>query len=478
MTEKSIFELHSENTTPLFSREKLKGYKPANDIPEKFLRKTDLAIPEVSEIDVVRHFTRLSRMNYGVDTGFYPLGSCTMKYNPKINEQLAQLDQFAKLHPYQPEELSQGTLQILYEMQQYLSTICGMDAFCLQPAAGAHGELTGLLMVHAYHKHNGKKRTKILVPDSSHGTNPASAALAGFETITIPSDNHGEIDLNCLKDALTEEVAALMMTNPNTLGLFERNILSVAKMVHDSGALLYYDGANLNALLGAAKPGDMGFDIIHVNLHKTFSTPHGGGGPGSGPVGVTNELKEYLPVPRVSKKETSYFLDYSAQKTIGKIHSFYGNCAVILKAYCYIRALGNEGLTKTGQGAIINANYLLSKLKKYFHLPYQRSCMHEFVLSAKKQAEKNITALDIAKRLLDLGYHAPTIYFPLIVKEALMIEPTETETKDTLDAFSHILEQITKEAEENPLLLKNAPQNTPVSRLDEVKAAKEQRVTW
>lgn len=477
MLEKLIFELSSPGR---------KGYSlPDCDVaekdvremlPERFLRKSPPELPEVSELDVVRHFTRLSQLNYSVDTHFYPLGSCTMKYNPKINDTLASIEGFAQLHPYQSESHCQGILQLLYEFEQMLKEICGMDTFSLQPSAGAHGELCGMLIAHAYHKKNGLSRNQVIIPDSAHGTNPASAAMCGYEVVEIKSNLEGLIDLDELKRAITDKVAALMITNPNTLGLFEKDILKISQIVHDAGGLLYCDGANMDALVGIARPGDMGVDILHLNLHKTFSTPHGGGGPGAGPIGVKEHLREFLPIPIIEKREGTYKLNYNRPDSIGRIRSFYGNIGVIIRAYTYLLALGKEGLRRVSENAILNANYLRSKLAKYYNIPYGEQCMHEFVLSFKKQ--KGVSTLDIAKRLLDYGFHAPTIYFPLIVEEALMIEPTETESKETLDAFASALINIVNEFETQPELLKGAPHTTPVGRLDEVKAAREPNLRW
>jgi len=417
-------------------------------------------------------------MNYGVDTGFYPLGSCTMKYNPKINEDVSRLPGFLFAHPYQQDKISQGSLELMFNLERYLCEITGMDAFTLQPAAGAQGELTGLMLMKAYFKHKKEERTKIMVPDSSHGTNPASASMCAFDVVTVKSNEQGRVDLDGLRNAMSSDVAGIMMTNPNTLGLFEKEILEITKTVHDEGGLVYCDGANMNAILGVAKPGDMGFDIMHLNLHKTFSTPHGGGGPGSGPVGVKKELEPFLPVPRVEKKGEAYCLNYDRHLSIGRVKAFYGNFGVLVKAYAYIRALGAEGLRQVSENAVLNANYLLAKLKPYYDLPYDQTCKHEFVLSGSRQAKKGVHTMDIAKRLLDYGFHAPTVYFPLIVEEAMMIEPTETESKETLDAFADAMARVAEEAENNPEVVKSAPCNTPVSRLDMVKAAKEPVLKW
>lgn len=448
-------------------------------VPRECLREEDARLPEVSEVDVVRHFTRLSQLNYGVDSGFYPLGSCTMKYNPKVNEDVAALAGFTQVHPLQPAETVQGCLEILYRMDRLLSEITGMDRFSLQPAAGAHGEMTGLMIIKAYHQHRGDvKRSKIIVPDSAHGTNPASAAMVGFDVVEVKSNDRGEVDLEALKAVVDDTTAGLMLTNPNTLGLFEGNILEIADIVHKAGGLLYYDGANMNAILGIARPGDMGFDVVHLNLHKTFSTPHGGGGPGSGPVGVKEELEPFLPVPMVGFKDGRYYLDYDRPLSIGRVKSFYGNFGVMVKSYAYIMSMGAEGLKRVSESAVLNANYLMERLKEHYLVPYNRRCMHEFVISAQRQKEKGVSALDIAKRLMDFGFHPPTMYFPLIVKEALMIEPTETESKETLDAFADALIEIAREVEGQPEKVKGAPHTTPVRRLDEAKAARNPVLRW
>ncbi len=453
------------------------NYLESNKIPGR--RATLPELPELSEIDLVRHYTNLSNRNHGVDTGFYPLGSCTMKYNPKINEDLANLPDFTTLHPLAPEHTAQGSLGLIYELENYLAALTGMDHFTLQPVAGAHGELTALLMVKAYHQSKGESnRNKVLVPASAHGTNPASAAMAGFETVIVKCNQHGLVDLEHLKSLLDQNVAALMLTNPNTLGLFETEISEIAQLVHAAGGLLYYDGANLNAVMGLVRPGDMGFDLVHLNLHKTFATPHGGGGPGAGPVGAKAFLAPFLPIPIVIKEQDNFKLDYARPQSIGKVSSFYGNFSVLIKALAYIHSLGAAGLTQVSRDAILNANYLRVKLKESYLLPHDRPCMHEFVLSATNLKEYKIRALDVAKRLLDFGIHPPTIYFPLIVEEALMIEPTETEDLATLDEFIAIMEQIAKEAAQNPELLHQAPQNTPVGRLDEALAARSPKLRW
>ncbi|HHV60617.1 MAG TPA: aminomethyl-transferring glycine dehydrogenase subunit GcvPB [Clostridiaceae bacterium] len=448
-------------------------------VPSEYLRKSEPALPEVSEVDVVRHYTNLSRRNHGVDSGFYPLGSCTMKYNPKINEDVSKLPGFTSIHPYQDESLVQGCLEILHHTGNMLKECTGMDAVSLQPAAGAHGELTGLMIIKAYHESRGdKNRNIIIVPDSAHGTNPASAAAAGFSVVEVKSNERGNVDIEALRSLMSDKVAGLMLTNPNTLGLFEEEIEEIAGMVHEAGGLLYYDGANANAIMGISRPGDMGFDVVHLNLHKTFGTPHGGGGPGAGPVGVKEKLAPFLPVPVVEYKDGKYCLDYDRPLSIGRVKSFYGNFSVVLKAYAYIKAIGAKGLKEASEGAVLNANYIMSKLKKHYDLPFDRKCMHEFVLSGRKQAANGVSTLDIAKRLLDFGYHPPTIYFPLIVKEALMIEPTETESRETLDGFIETMIQIAKEAEETPEKVKGAPYKTVVVRLDEAGAARNPVLRW
>ncbi len=441
-------------------------------LPQNLLRLTPAELPEVSEFDVVRHYTNVSIKNFGVETGFYPLGSCTMKYNPKINDELAGLSGFANIHPLQPDNTMQGLLKIYYETQEMLSEISGLKAYSLNPFAGAHGELAGLMIIKAYHQKNlDFKRNKIIVPDSAHGTNPASATVCGFEVVEIKSNPDGTVNVDALKEVLSDEIAGLMLTNPNTAGMFEKDILEVSKLVHDTGGLLYYDGANLNALLGRAKPGEMGFDITHINLHKTFSTPHGGGGPGSGPVGVCEKLVEFLPNPIVVKKGDTYSLSL-AKDSIGALGMFYGNAGVYIRAYVYLKTLGKENLKEVGGLAVLNANYIKDSLKDLYELPIDGHCMHEFVFDGLKDKSTGVKTLDIAKRLLDYGYHAPTIYFPLIFHQSMMIEPTEVESKDTLDAFINIMRLVATEAIENPEIVKSAPHNTIVRRLDEVKAVK------
>ncbi len=447
-------------------------------LPRNMQRKTRLDLPELSEVEVNRHFLHLSEMNYGVDSGFYPLGSCTMKYNPKINELLACSPAMGTMHPYQDQSTVQGMLEILFKLERWLSEITGTYEVCLQPAAGAHGELLGTLLMRACLKSNGEceKRTELIVPDSAHGTNPASAAMAGFNVVVLPSGADGCMDLEALKSAVSNKTAGLMLTNPNTLGLFEKDIEEIAKVVHETGGLLYYDGANLNPLLGKARPGDMGFDIVHINIHKTFSTPHGGGGPGAGPVGVSKDLADFLPVPRIVYDGKRYNLDYERPRSIGKIRSFYGNVAVLLRAYIYVLSMGLEGLREAAEVSVLNANYLMKKLSriKGLALPYdtEKPRKHECVFSAKPlKDDTGVSALNIAKRLLDYGLHAPTVYFPLIVEEALMIEPTETFEKEEIDRFADTMQKICEEAYTQPDALLKAPHNTTVSRLDEVKAS-------
>ncbi len=442
-------------------------------IPSKYIRKSAAALPEISENEVVRHFVRLSNMNYHIDKGFYPLGSCTMKYNPKVNEVTASMAGFTNLHPFSPEEFSQGALKLMYELGEYLKAISGMEGVTLQPAAGAQGEFTSLLMIRAYHNNKGKPRNIILVPDSAHGTNPASVTISGFKSVNVKSSIHGTIDIEDLKRNLNDDVAAIMITNPNTLGIFESDIVTIEKLVHETGALMYMDGANLNALLSIVRPGDMGFDAVHINLHKTFSTPHGGGGPGAGPVAVSKRLEQFLPIPLITKTGTQYHLKNNGEKSIGRIHTFFGNFGMLVRAYTYIRMIGSEGLSDISENAIINANYLLSRLKNHFDVAYNETPMHEFVLSGEKQKNRGVRVMDIAKRLLDYGFHAPTTYFPLIVKEALMIEPTETETRETLDVFADALIKINDEITINPELLLTAPQSTPVKRLDDTRGTKQ-----
>jgi len=448
------------------------------EIKGDLVRQTPPELPELSELDVVRHFTELSARNFGVDSGFYPLGSCTMKYNPKVAERIAHYPGFAYLHPLLPqlpggEMMVQGALAVLHHMDLLLREICGMAAFTMQPLAGAHGELTGVMIIAAYHKDKGNRKTTILIPDSAHGTNPASAAIAGYRVRTIASDDQGVMDMDKLADAIDDEVAGVMLTCPNTLGLFNPGISRIADMVHAVDGLMYYDGANLNALLGKCRPGDIGFDIVHLNLHKTFATPHGGGGPGAGPVGVVEKLTPYLPISLVRERpDGSCYLDYDQPKSIGYIAPFYGNFGVILRAYAYILMLGREGMARVAENAVLNANYILAKLKGFYDLPYDRICKHECVFSASRQKARGIGAMDIAKALIDRGFHPPTVYFPSIVSEALMIEPTETESTETLDGFIEAMIEIAKLAESDPEAIRSSPKRTPVGRLDEVRAAR------
>lgn len=441
-------------------------------IPKGNLRQTPAELPEVSELDLMRHYTELSNRNHGIDSGFYPLGSCTMKYNPKINEDVARYPGFAKIHPYQAEETVQGALQVLYDLQTELEEITGMDAVSLQPAVGAQGEWTALMMIRAYHENRGEKRNKVIVPDTAHGTNPASVSVAGLEAVTIPSDEKGNVDLEELRKVVGPDTAALMLTNPSTLGLFEESISEIADIVHGAGGLLYYDGANTNAILGITRPGDMGFDVVHLNLHKTFTGPHGGGGPGSGPIGCKKELLPFLPRPQIVKDGEVYRFDYGIPNSIGRVKAYYGNFGINLRAHVYIRSNGPTGLQRVSEEAVLNANYMMRKLAPYYDLPYDRICKHEFVLSGKRQKKLGVRTLDMAKRLLDFGYHPPTIYFPLIVEECMMIEPTETESKETLDEFIDAMIQIAREAEEDPTVIQEAPHHTVISRLDEVNAAR------
>lgn len=476
MTEPTIYEL---------SQTGRKGFQfpevdvPASPLPKDFVR-TDIHLPELSELDTIRHFTNLSKLNYSIDGGFYPLGSCTMKYNPKINEEIARLPGFANTHPLQPMETIQGNLYVMYQLQEWLQEISGFYRVCLTPAAGAQGELVGAMIIKKYHmvnKHD--KRVKILIPDSAHGTNPATSSMSGFEVKSLPSDERGNVDLALLRAECDETLAGLMLTNPNTLGLFDENVVEVIQMVHQAGGLVYGDGANLNALLGILKPGDVGFDIMHFNLHKTFSTPHGGGGPGSGPVGVSEELAEFLPGPFVTIAEEGdddnppFYGFYWPEQSIGRMKAFYGHFGVLVRAFTYIAMHGPKGMRDIAEKAVLNANYLMKHIKEDYILPYDRTCMHEFVVEGIPPDAPDVHALDISKRLMDYGFHPPTNYFPLIVHEALMIEPTETESKQTLDAFVKAMKAIAKEAREQPELLHNAPHTTPVRRCDEVKAARD-----
>lgn len=442
-------------------------------LDDKFIRKNKAEFPEVAELDLVRHYTELSNKNFGVDSGFYPLGSCTMKYNPKINEKVARIPGFAESHPLQEEEQVQGSLEIVYSLQEELKEITGMDEVTLQPAAGAHGEWTALMIFKAYHLDNGEgHRDEVIVPDSAHGTNPASASFAGFKAVTVKSNERGEVDIEDLKRVVNENTAAIMLTNPNTLGIFEKNIMEIREIVHEAGGLLYYDGANLNAIMDKVRPGDMGFDAVHLNLHKTFTGPHGGGGPGSGPVGVKKELASYLPKPMVIKDGYTFKYDNDIKNSIGRVKPFYGNFGIYLRAYTYIRTMGAEGLREVSEAAVLNANYIKASLKDHYEIPYEQYCKHEFVLSGSKQKEHGVRTLDMAKRLLDFGVHPPTIYFPLNVEEGMMIEPTETESKETLDYFIDAMIQIAEEAKNDPDKVLEAPHSTIIDRLDETTAAR------
>jgi len=465
------------------SREGRTSYNlPELDVPEtdlnaelgdSFVRKNPAELPEVSELDVMRHYTGLSNRNYGVDSGFYPLGSCTMKYNPKINEDVARLAGFSHIHPYQDPKTVQGAMGMLYDLQTSLREITGMYDVSLQSAAGAQGEWTALLMIRAFHLANGDtQRDKVIVPDSAHGTNPASASLAGFDVVSVKTNENGLVDIEDLKSVVGDDTAVLMLTNPNTLGLFETEILEIAEIVHGAGGKLYYDGANLNAIMGYTRPGDMGFDAVHLNLHKTFTGPHGGGGPGSGPVGVSEELAPFLPKPVLMQKGEEFVFEYDRPQSIGRIKPYYGNFGINLRAYTYIRTMGPVGLKKVSEYAVLNANYMKAKLQDYYDLPYTQHCKHEFVLSGKRQKKLGVRTMDIAKRLLDFDFHPPTVYFPLNVEEAIMIEPTETESKETLDEFIDTMIQIAKEAETDPEIVQEAPHTTVLKRLDETTAAR------
>lgn len=447
-------------------------------LPANLIRHSSLGLPEVAENDVVRHYTELSTLNYGVDTGFYPLGSCTMKYNPKVNDWAAGLPGFADVHPLQPDSSVQGLLELLNGLEEGLKELSGMDAVSLQPAAGAHGELTGILMIKAYLQDRGENRTTILVPDSAHGTNPATASMAGFQVKVVPSNSRGGVDVEALRQLVDGQTAGLMLTNPNTLGLFEEDILEIADIVHGAGGLLYYDGANANAIMGRVRPGDMGFDVVHLNLHKTFSTPHGGGGPGAGPVGVKKDLIPYLPYPRLKQSDAGFYWDHERQRSIGKVRSYYGNVGVLVRAYAYLRSHGAHGLKSVSETAVLNANYLMQQLHDAYKTPYDRTVKHEFVLSLTPQKARGARALDLAKRIIDFGFYPPTVYFPLVVDEALMVEPTETESKETLDRFVEAMLQINREIDEQPDVLHEAPHHTVVSRFDEATAARHPILTW
>ena len=476
--DKLIFELSQPGRCG-YSLPENRWEETCEGLPAALRRGGEARLPEVSEPDVVRHYTNLSNMNFGVDTGFYPLGSCTMKYNPKINEEIASMPGFACLHPLQPEQTAQGALQLYHDLGKALSAITGMAEFTLNPFAGAHGELTGLMIMRQYHLQRGDlKRTRVIVPDSAHGTNPASAAVCGLEVVVVKSKADGTIDTDELAALLDDTIAGIMMTNPNTLGLFEKEILKIAEMVHGCGGLLYYDGANFNPLLGKVRPGDMGFDILHLNLHKTFSTPHGGGGPGSGPVGVAARLAELLPYPRVTFDGSRYHVVGDNDKSAGRVSGFAGNFTVLLKACAYILSLGKQNIKLAGALATLNANYIKESLKDCYKLPIDTLCKHEFVFDGLADKSTGITTLDVAKRLLDYGFHAPTVYFPLLFHQSIMIEPTETESKETLDAFIAVMRKIAEEAVSEPDTLREAPHSTPVSRLDETTAAKNPVLTY
>ncbi|MCU0610770.1 MAG: aminomethyl-transferring glycine dehydrogenase subunit GcvPB [Candidatus Eisenbacteria bacterium] len=475
MAERIIYELGSKGRRAVDLPElDVPGGNLDAILPAGARRRTVPMLPEVDELELIRHFVRLSALNHHVEKGFYPLGSCTMKANPPVNEVLASLPGFTGAHPLWPARLIQGSLRLMAELECMLAEICGLHAVTLQPAAGAHGELTGLMVVRAYHENRGNPRKRVIIPDSAHGTNPASASLVGYETVEIKSDPDGLVDLAALERVLDEDTAVFMLTNPNTLGLFERRICQIQKMVHAKGALLYMDGANMNALLGIVRPGDTGFDLVHLNLHKTFSTPHGGGGPGSGPLVVSKRLEPFLPVPRIAcRQDGTYEWDWDRPQSIGKVMTWWGNFAVLVRAYAYIRALGGAGLAEVSEGAILNANYLLALVGDRFDLPYSGPCMHEFVLSGDRQKKRGIRTLDMAKRLLDKGVHAPTVYFPIIVSEGMMIEPTETESRESVESFARALLEVADEVEHDPDLVHGAPYTTPVSRLDETRAARQ-----
>lgn len=447
-------------------------------LPNELLRKEPIGLPQLSELEVLRHYKELSDKNFCIEKGFYPLGSCTMKYNPKVNELLASLEEFTNLHPMQSDEDSQGALELMYKLQEKLKYITGMDAVSLQPAAGAHGELTGMMVIKKYFEVNGEiNRKKVIIPDSAHGTNPASAKMCGFEIVEVKSNEKGQVDIEALKSLLDENVAAIMMTNPNTLGIFEENVLEISKLMHDNGSLLYYDGANFNAIMGWTNPALMGFDVVHLNLHKTFATPHGGGGPGAGPIGVVEKLKDYLPTPTITFDGAKYRREYKIPHSIGKVRSFYGNFGVLVRAYAYILMMGSN-LKLASADAVLNANYIKEKLKGVYDLPYDEPCMHEFVLSGEKQHQQGVSTLGIAKRLMDSNCHPPTVYFPLIVHEAIMIEPTETESKAVLDEFIETMLKIAKEIEENPEEVLKSPQTTPIKKVDETLAARQPNLTF
>lgn len=483
---KLIFELSNPGCIGYSLPENKWNNHSLQSLPSHLMRSMETILPEVDELTVVRHYTNMSNNNFGVDTGFYPLGSCTMKYNPKINEEMASLAGFTQLHPHQSTESSQGALELYYNVQKSLAEIAGMEEFTLNPFAGAHGELTGLMVIRTYHEKRGDhKRTKIIVPDSAHGTNPASAAVCGLQIVEVKSTADGTVDVEDLKPLLGDDIAGMMMTNPNTLGIFETKIPEIARLVHECGGLMYYDGANLNPMLGVCRPGDMGFDVMHINLHKTFSTPHGGGGPGSGPVGVRRGLEEYLPNPQVKRTPQGTFELVMNPDSLGSVSAFLGNFGIIIRAYAYLLSLGKEYVPMAGKLSVLNANYIKECLKEYYQLPIDGLCKHEFVFDGLRDEyggdhhqPDHVTTLDVAKRLLDYGFHAPTIYFPLLFHEAMMIEPTETESKQTLDEFIAVMKTIAIEARDKREILKSAPHHTPVRRLDDVKAVKEPKFTF
>ena len=476
MTESLSFEMSRASLPP--PRLPVAGVRSNSQLPDELRRRREPALPRLSEPEIMRHYSRLASLNYSISEQFYPLGSCTMKYNPVANEEAARFDGFAGLHPYQDDDTVQGALELMWRLEQSLAEIVGVDRITLQPAAGAHGEWTALRMIQAYHRSRGEDRTEVIVPDSAHGTNPASAALSGFTVVEVRSGADGRVDVGALDAKLSTRVAALMLTNPNTLGLFERQILDVAEMVHATGAKLYYDGANLNALMGICRPGDMGFDAVPLNLHKTFTTPHGGGGPGAGPVGVKAELVPFLPRPTVERDDGRFWLDYDRPRSIGRVRSFYGNFGMLVRAFTYILAMGGDGLTQASKDAVLAANYVRESLEGWLEVPHRGPCMHEFVASARNLGADGVKALDVAKGLLERGFYAPTVYFPLIVPEAVMIEPTETESKATLDAFVGALREIVELARNDPEELRAEPRSLPVGRLDEVSAARNPVLRW
>lgn len=473
---KTIFE-KSNNIDGINISDCVVSEKELSFLDKEFLRTTPLNLPQLSELEVLRHYKELSDKNFCIEKGFYPLGSCTMKYNPKVNEFLANLEGFTNLHPIQSDEDSQGALELMYNLQELLKEITGMDAVSLQPAAGAHGELAGMMIIKKYFESIGENRSKVIIPDSAHGTNPASAKMCGFDCVEIASNEKGQVDIEALKSVLDENVAAIMMTNPNTLGLFEENILEISEIMHKNGSLLYYDGANFNAIMGYTNPKIMGFDVVHINLHKTFATPHGGGGPGAGPIGVVGKLKEFLPAPVVDFDEKKYFRNYDIKNSIGQMKAFFGNFGVLVRAYAYI-LMNGKNLKTVSEDAVLNANYLREKLKGVYELPYDYNCMHEFVLSGDKQKAQGVSTLGIAKRLMDENTHPPTVYFPLIVHEAIMIEPTETESKERLDEFVEVMLKIAKEIEENPQDVLNSPKTTPVKKINETLAARQPNLRY